>query len=107
MNDSGPLGLPPPESRSRCERSVDRSVPVPLPNLKSMASLVARLMIASMLSSTDWMKHAEPCGYSYGFSGCSTSIVSGFQRQLHLAPTTPLMWNRPTLNQTGELNAPH
>ena len=31
----------------------------------------------------------SPIAYSYGFSGCSTSIVSGFHRQLHLAPSTP------------------
>ena len=34
------------------ERSVLRSVPVPLPNLKSMASLRASSMMSSMLSST-------------------------------------------------------
>ena len=50
MNDSGPEGLPPPESFSRCERSVDRSVPVPEPNLNSMASLRASSMMSSMLS---------------------------------------------------------
>ena len=50
MNESGPEGLPPPESFSRCERSVDRSVPVPEPNLKSMASLRASSMMSSMLS---------------------------------------------------------
>ena len=50
MNDSGPEGLPPPESFSRCDRSVDRSVPVPEPNLKSMASLRASSMMSSMLS---------------------------------------------------------
>ena len=34
------------------ERSVERSVPVPLPNLNSMASLRASSMMSSMLSST-------------------------------------------------------
>ena len=52
MNESGPLGRPPPESFSRCERSVERSVPVPLPNLNSMASLRASSMMSSMLSAT-------------------------------------------------------
>jgi len=64
MNDSGPDGLPPPDSRSRCERSVDRSVPVPEPNLKSMASLRASSMMSSMLSPTLWMKQAEAWGNS-------------------------------------------
>src|SRR6185436_902771 len=106
MKDSGPDGLPPPESFSRCERSVDRSVPVPEPNLNSMASLRASSMMSSMLSSTLWMKQAEPCGYSYGFSGLVTVCVLGFQCQLHCAPFTPYWWYKPTLNQTGELNAP-
>src|SRR5581483_12285167 len=105
MNDSGPDGLPPPDSFSRCERSVDRSVPVPEPNLNSMASLRASSMISSILSCTLWMKQAEPCGYSYGFSGWRTVDVSASQCQLHCAPLTPYWWNRPTLNQTGELKA--
>ena len=64
MKLTGPDGLPPPESFSRLERRVDRSVPVPEPNLKSIASLVASRMIPSMSSLTLWMKHAEACGYS-------------------------------------------
>ncbi len=63
MKLTGPEGRPPPASFSWLERSVERSLPVPDPYLKSMASLVASLMIDSMSSSTDWMKHAEPCGY--------------------------------------------
>ena len=59
-----PRGPPPPESFSRCERSVERSVPVPEPNLKSMASLRASSMMSSMLSRTLWMKQADACGYS-------------------------------------------
>ena len=70
-------GRPPPASFSRCERSVLRSVPVPEPNLKSMASLRASSMMSSMLSATCWMKHALPCGYSYGFSGWTTSCAVG------------------------------
>src|ERR1700690_4055942 len=107
MNDSGPDGLPPPDSFSRCERSVDRSVPVPEPNLNNMASLRASSMMSSMSSRTLWMKQAEPCGYSYGFSGCVTCSLSGSQCQLHCEPLTPYWWNNPTLNQTGELNAPY
>ena len=74
MNDSGPDGFPPPESFSRCDRSVERSVPVPEPNLKSMASLRASSMMSSMLSFTLWIKQAEPWGNSYGFSGCADLV---------------------------------
>ena len=38
---------------------------MPLPYLKSIASLVARRMMSSIVSSTVWMKQALPCGYSY------------------------------------------
>src|SRR5262245_796233 len=77
MNDSGPDGVPPPESFSRLERIVETSVPVPEPNLNSMASEAASRMIDSMLSSTDWMKHADACGNSYGDSGRWTFFVCG------------------------------
>ena len=65
MKLSGPDGVPPPASFSRLLRSVERSVPVPEPYLKSMASAAARRMMSSIESSTAWMKQAEPCGYSY------------------------------------------
>ncbi len=64
MNESGPLGRPPPDSFSRWERNVERSVPVPDPNLNSMASLRASSMMSSMSSRTLWMKQADPWGYS-------------------------------------------
>ena len=64
MKLTGPEGLPPPESFSRLERRVDRSVPVPEPNLKSMASLWASRMIPSMSSETLWMKQADAWGVS-------------------------------------------
>ncbi len=41
MNDTGPLAVPPPESCSLLARKVDRFVPVPLPYLKSRASIFA------------------------------------------------------------------
>src|SRR4029077_772512 len=63
--DNGPLGRPPPLSFSRLERNGERSVPVPDPNLNSIASLWAKCMMDSMLSSTDWMKQALHWGYSY------------------------------------------
>ena len=50
MKLTGPEGLPPPESFSRLDRRVERSVPVPEPNLKSMASLWASRMMPSMSS---------------------------------------------------------
>ena len=56
--------MPPPESFSRELRIVERSVPVPEPNLNNIASLVARRMMSSMLSSTDWMKQADAWGNS-------------------------------------------
>ena len=52
-------------------------MPVPEPYLKSMPSVLARVRIDSIVSSTELMKQAEHCG-------CSST---------------------PTLNQTGELKA--
>jgi hypothetical protein len=62
MKETGPDAVPPHESRSLLERSVDRSVPVPEPRLNSIASDVASRMILPISSSTDWIKHAEICG---------------------------------------------
>ena len=56
---------------------VDRLLPAPEPNLKSIASVLARSMIEDIVSSTELMKQAVHCGF------CSM----------------------PTLNQTGELKA--
>src|SRR5689334_13403346 len=61
MNDTGPEAVPPPDSCSLDERSTDRLVPVPLPNLKSMPSVLARSRIDSIESLTELMKHAEAC----------------------------------------------
>src|SRR3990172_1707636 len=77
MNDTGPDAVPPPDSCSRDERSVDRFDPVPEPNLNSMPSVLASVRIDSIESLTELMKQAEHCG-------CSST---------------------PTLNQTGLLNA--
>src|SRR5437762_11590169 len=76
MKLSGPLAVPPPLRVSFDERSGDRLVPVPEPHLKSMPSVLARVRIDSMVSSTALMKQAEHCG-------CAST---------------------PTLNHTGELN---
>ena len=43
---------------------VDRFEPVPEPNLKSMASVLARSRIDSIVSWTELMKQAEDCGFS-------------------------------------------
>src|SRR5919197_3123050 len=61
MKETGPEAVPPPESCSREERSTERFVPVPEPNLKSIPSVLARSRIDSIESWIELMKHAEPC----------------------------------------------
>ena len=78
MKLTGPEAVPPPFSSSCDERMRDRLTPAPEPPLKMMPSSVYQLRIESILSSTERMKHAEPC---WG------------------TPCTPM------LNHTGELNA--
>ncbi len=75
MKLTGPEAVPPPAIFSREERMVERLEPAPEPNLKSIASVLARSMIEDIVSSTELMKQALHCGF------CSI----------------------PTLNQTGEL----
>src|SRR6185369_9835462 len=75
MKETGPLAVPPPVIFSREERMVERLLPAPLPNLKSIASVLARSMIEDIVSWSELMKQAENCGFG--------SI--------------------PTLNQAGEL----
>src|SRR6476660_9136449 len=77
MKETGPEAVPPPAIFSRLERLVERLEPAPEPNLKSIASVLARSMIEDMVSSTELMKQAEHWGLA----------------------------SMPTLNQTGELNA--
>ena len=77
MNDTGPEARPPFESCSLEERMSDRLIPEPEPPRKIMPSLVFQSRIDSIVSSTERMKQAEHCGLS----------------------------SKPTLNQTGELNA--
>src|SRR5688572_30125560 len=62
MNDTGPDAVPPPARNSFDERIDDRLLPVPEPNLKSMPSVLARVRIDSIVSSTALMKQAEHCG---------------------------------------------
>ena len=77
MNDTGPLAVPPLASGSIEPRMLERLMPEPDPPRKMLPSLVFQARIDSMLSSTLRMKQALHCG-------CSS---------------------KPTLNQTGELNA--
>ena len=66
MKETGPLAVPPPASDSVAERMVERLVPVPLPYLKSMPSVLASVRIDSIVSSTLLMKHADTCGLARG-----------------------------------------
>ncbi len=61
MKDTGPDAVPPPARFSREERMADRLEPVPEPPLKSIASVFARSMMDSMVSSTELMKQALAC----------------------------------------------
>ena len=77
MKETGPLAVPPLERCSIEPRMFDRLMPEPEPPRKIMPSLVFQSRIDSIVSSTERMKQAEHCGFS----------------------------SKPTLNQTGELNA--
>src|SRR6201997_317331 len=101
---SGPLAVPPPESVSVDPRNGERFVPVPLPHLKSMPSVFARVRMESSESLTELMKQAEHCGLEYPVTPNSTCCVCGFQCQLRPSELGS-MRSHPTLNHTGELNA--
>ena len=75
MKETGPEAVPPPARVSAEERSAERLLPVPEPNLNSIPSVLARPRMDCIVSSTELMKHAEHWG-------CSSI---------------------PTLNHTGEL----
>src|SRR4029079_94790 len=77
MKETGRGAVPPPLIFSREERMVERLLPAPEPNLKSMASVLARSMIELIESWTELMKQAEHWGWG----------------------------SMPTLNQTGLLKA--
>src|SRR6188768_2275875 len=77
MNDTGPEAVPPPASSSLDERMFDRLLPVPDPYLNSIPSVLARVRMESIVSSTELMKQAEHCG----------------------------AFSKPQLNQTGLLKA--
>src|SRR5215469_15786399 len=61
----GPEASPPPESCSLDPRRGERLVPVPLPHLNSMPSVLARVRMESSESLTELMKQAEHCGLRY------------------------------------------
>src|SRR3954447_3019357 len=77
MKLTGPEASPPLERCSLDERMRDRLMPEPDPPRKILPSRVFQSRIDSIVSSTERMKQAEHCGLS----------------------------SKPTLNQTGELNA--
>ena len=77
MNDTGPEAVPPLASGSIEPRMFERLMPEPEPPRKIIPSCVFQSRIDSIVSSTLRMKQAEHCGLS----------------------------SKPTLNQTGELNA--
>ena len=78
LHERAPEAVPPPARCSREDRIRERFEPVPDPPLKSIASVLARLMMDSIVSSTELMKHALAC--------CGVSFT-------------------PRLNQTGLLKA--
>src|SRR5258706_11555232 len=61
MKEKGQEAVPPPDSCALDERRTERFVPVLLPNLNSMPSVLTSSRIDSIESSTELMKHAEPC----------------------------------------------
>src|SRR6266571_4294833 len=104
MKLNGPLAVPPPLRPSVDERNGERFVPVPLPHLKSMPSVLANVRIESSESLTELMKQAEHWGLVYPVTPNSTCWVCGFQCQFWPSELGS-MRSQPTLNQTGELKA--
>src|SRR5262252_9557282 len=104
MKLNGPLADPPPESSSVDPRSAERLVPVPLPHLNNMPSVLASVRMESSESFTELIKHAEHCGALYPVVANSTVPFSAFQCQF-CASDIGSRRSQPTLNHTGELNA--
>src|SRR5438445_9955457 len=61
MKETGPDAVPPPDSCSLDDLRTDRLVPVPLPNLNSMPSVLTRSRIDSIESWIALMKQADAC----------------------------------------------
>src|SRR3954469_15685397 len=104
MKLRGPLAVPPPESCSVDERSGERFVPVPLPHLNNMPSVLASVRMLSSESFTELMKHAEHCGVRYPVTPNFTMLAVRSQCQF-CASELGSSLSHPTLNQTGELKA--
>src|SRR3981081_3053054 len=104
MKLRGPLAVPAPLNPSGEELSGERFVPVPLPHLNNMPSVLARVRMESSESFTELMKQAEHCGVLYPVTPNSTRAAAGFQCQF-CASELGSMRSHPTLNQTGELKA--
>src|SRR6185312_6132342 len=102
MKLSGPEACPPPESSSFDPRSGERLVPVPLPHLNNMPSVLASVRMESSESFTELMKHAEHCGLRYPVVENSTVPLSASQCQF-CASDCGSRRSQPTLNHTGEL----
>src|SRR5436305_8900568 len=102
MKLSGPLAVPPPESDSLDERNGERFVPVPLPHLNNMPSVLARVRMESSESFTELMKQAEHCGLRYPVTPNLTCEAARSQCQF-CASELGSSLSQPTLNQTGAL----
>ncbi len=76
MKETGPEGVPPPDSFSRDERSFDQSAPTPEPNLKRRALSLISCQMSSIESSTEMMKQADACGRSYGSTSVTVPVSS-------------------------------
>ena len=63
MKETGPEGVPPPESFSFVERRRDQSAPTPEPYLNSRALSPISRQMSSRSSSTEMMKQALACGW--------------------------------------------
>src|SRR5207244_8841427 len=61
MNDTGPLAVPPDDSSSLLDLILDRLTPAPEPPLKIRPSSRYQSRMASMVSSTARIKHADTC----------------------------------------------
>src|SRR5436190_8661989 len=97
MKLSGPLAVPPPDNTSMDPRIGERLVPVPLPHLNNMPSVLARVRMESSESRTALMKHAEHCGLRYPVTPYFTRLAVRSQCQL-LASELGSSLSQPTLN---------
>src|SRR5438445_754849 len=91
MKETGPEAVPPPDSCSRDERSTERLVPVPLPNLKSMPSVFTSSRIDSIESSTELLKRAAlPLDHVVGVAARGREVAVELEARLGLHRTLSL-----------------